>query len=108
MILELWLVVSAALGAFLTKLVEWIFNKKSQKEDTRAKVIQNEISLADAYKKQLDDLEVRYEKKFVEIVTMYDRKVRVLEDEITLLNRKVKMLKSDNTELRKRIKENES
>lgn len=105
MIVELWLILSAALGAFLTKLVDWIFNKKSAKEDTRAKVIENEIKLADAYKKQLDDLEQRYENKFVEVVQMYDRKVRMLEDEISLLNRKVKILKTENVELRKRVKE---
>lgn len=102
---EIYLVLSGAVGAFLLKLVEWIFNKKSQKADVKAKDIENEIKLSEYYKKMLDDLDDRYEAKFIEFVALYERKEKILKDEIFLLNRKIKDLKAENIALRKRIKE---
>lgn len=105
---EIYLVLSAGLGAFLTKLVEWIFNKRSAKADVKSKDIDNEVKLADYYKTMLDDLHTRYEAKYNEIVTLYESKEKVLKDEITLLKRSVKDLRAENLVLRKRIKELES
>lgn len=102
---EVYLVLSAALGAFLTKLVEWIFNKKGQKEDVRTKAIDNEVKLADYYKQMLDDLQARYEAKFNDVVKLYESKEKILRDEISLLNRKIKDLKAENLALRRRLKE---
>jgi len=102
---EVYLVISGALGAFLTALIQWIFNKKGQKEDVRTKAIDNEVKLADYYKQMLDDLQARYESKFNDVVKLYESKEKILRDEITLLNRKIKDLRAENLALRRRLKE---
>lgn len=102
---ELYLVIAAAIGGFLTKSTEWIFTRSSAAEDVKAKEISNEVSLADYYKVMLDDLGNRYEKKYIDIVSLYESKERVLRDEIILLKNKVRMLKTENFELRKRVAE---
>lgn len=104
---EIYLVLSAGIGAFLTKLVEWVFNKRSANADVKSKDIDNEVKLAEYYKKLLDDLSVRYEAKYNDIVMLYESKEKVLKDEINLLKRSVKDLKAENLVLRKRIKERE-
>ncbi|MEN5434085.1 hypothetical protein ABE545_10620 [Sphingobacterium faecium] len=105
---EVYLALAAALGAFLTKAVEWIFNRKKDSTEVEGKEIDNDIKLADYYKVMLDDLQTRYEKKYQDIEALYENKERILKDEIALLNRKVKMLKTENMELRKRVKELEA
>lgn len=102
---ELYIILSAGVGAFLTKLVDWIFNKRSVKADVKAKDIDNEVKLAEYYKTMLDDLNLRYEAKYNDIVSLYESKEKVLKDEINLLKRSVKDLKAENLVLRKRIKE---
>lgn len=102
---EIYLVLSAGLGAFLTKTVEWIFNKKSAKADIKSKDIDNEVKLSEYYKTMLDDLNIRYETKYNDIVSLYESKEKVLKDEINLLKRSVKDLKAENIVLRKRINE---
>lgn len=105
---ELYLVIAAAIGGFLTKGGEWIFNRHTVEEDVKAKEIDNEVKLADYYKTMLDDLGDRYEKKYSDIVSLYESKEKVLRDEIILLKSKVGMLKKENAELRKRIAELEA
>jgi hypothetical protein len=101
---EVYLALAAALGAFLTKAVEWIFNRKKDSTEVEGKEIDNDIKMADYYKVMLDDLQSRYEKKFHEYVSLSESKEKILRDEIALMNRQLKMLRAENMELRKRIK----
>lgn len=105
---EVYLAVAAALGGFLTKGVEWIFNRKKDGEEIKSREIDNEVKLAEYYKSMLDDLHSRYEAKYQELSALYANKEKILRDEIVLMTRKVKMLKAENLELRKRIKELEA
>lgn len=112
---ELTLVLAGAIGAFLTKLVDWIFNKKSHKEDARTKLIDNEIKLSNQYKDMLDDIQPRYDnrlKEFEERVKANEQlqlaKEKLLREEITLLRKENKILKQQIQEKDKRIKELES
>lgn len=105
---EVYLALAAALGGFLTKGVEWLFNRKKDDEEIKSKEIDNEVKLADYYKTMLDDLHARYEGKYQELSALYANKEKILRDEIALLSRKVKMLKTENMELRKRVKELEA
>lgn len=102
---EVYLVLSAGLGALITKSVDWFFVRREKQEDVKGKEIDNEVKLADYYKIMLDDLSKRYETKYTDIVTLYESKEKILKDEITLLNRKISDLKKENIALRKRIKE---
>ncbi|RWX03356.1 hypothetical protein [Flavobacterium cerinum] len=76
--------------------------------NAKSKEIDNEVKLANYYKSLLDDLGDRYEKKFKDVVSLYEAKERIMQDEINLLKSKNKMLTQENTALRKRIKELES
>lgn len=105
---EIYLAISAGMGAFFTALVGWVFNKKSTRADVKNKEIDNEVKLAEYYKKMLDDLSGRYEAKYKEIVALYESKEKVLRDEITLLKRANRDLKAENNALRKRLKEAEN
>lgn len=106
--MELYIALAAAGGGILTQSANWFFGKKKNNAEVKGKEIDNEIKLSEYYIKMLDDLSIRYEKKYKDIVMLYERKERILQDEITLLNRKVKMLKQENNELRRKIKEHES
>jgi hypothetical protein len=97
---EFVIVLAGAAGAFLTKLVDWIFNKKSNLEDVKAKAIDNEIKLSETYKGMLDDLKPRYNdmlKEFEETVKAKEKiqlaKEKLLKEEVALLRKENKMLK---------------
>jgi hypothetical protein len=113
--MELYVVLAAALGAFLTKLIDWVFNKKSHKEDARTKLIDNEIKLSNQYKDMLDDIEPRYKKQLFEFEErvkanerLWSSKEKLLREEITLLRKENKLLKQQVLEKDRRIKELES
>ncbi len=78
---------------------------KGVEADASSKEIDNSSKVIDLYKNALDDLEKRYENKFQEIISLYDRKIRVLEDEIRLHKRLNSALKRESTEYKKRLKE---
>lgn len=78
---------------------------KGVEADAEAKEIHNGGKVIDLYKQALDDLENRYEKKYQEITALYERKMKVLEDEIKLHKRVVTMLKKENTELIRQLKD---
>lgn len=89
----------------------FIFERKKNKAETKIveadateKEIGNSSKVVDLYKQALDDLENRYEKKYQEVTALYERKIKVLEDEIKILNRRIIELKKENTELRTRLK----
>lgn len=94
-------------GGFFAFLFERKKNKaitKGVEADADAKEINNGSKVIDLYKQALDDLENRYEKKYQEITALYERKMKVLEDEIKLHKRVVTMLKKENSELRRQLK----
>jgi hypothetical protein len=105
---ETYIALAAAGGGGLTQLANWYFGKKKNREELKGKVIDNEIKLSDYYKELLDNLSVRYEEKYRDVVMLYEKKERILNDEIDLLHRKIKMLKQENVDLRKKLKEYES
>ena len=101
-------IVSGGFSSFFT----WMFSRHLKKAETRGKeeeanalLISNQIKISDYYKNMLDDLGSRYEKKFKEIVSMYDTKVSMLEDEIKLLKRNITYLTQENKELKKQLNE---
>ncbi|WP_233860989.1 hypothetical protein [Tenacibaculum piscium] len=81
---------------------------KSVEADAESKEIGNGQQVVSLYKDALDDLSERYEKKYQEITSLYERKIKVLEDEIRVHKRMLTTLKKENSELRKHIKNLES
>lgn len=109
---ELMAAVYGAIGTGLGTGVTWIFNKKSHQAKAKAEIetaesleIDNEIKLADYYKKLLDDLGNRYEDKYKSLADTYGRKEKVLEDEIKLLSNRNQSLQKENSALKKMNKE---
>ena len=89
----------------------FIFERKKNKAvtkgveaDVHSKDIQNGKDVVFMYKEAMDDLNSRYEKKFKDIVEMYDRKMKVLEDEIKLHKRMNTALKRENADLKRQLK----
>lgn len=99
---------------------------KGVEADVSTKEIDNSTKVIELYKNSLDDLEKRYENKYVEITTffekrvtmlteeiqhiegLYARKNKLLEDEIKLKNRFITGLKKEVADLRRQIKNAES
>jgi hypothetical protein len=75
------------------------------KENVETTVIENDIKLSGHYRNILDDLEQRYEKKYLEFEQMMQRKVKILEEEIQLRDRKIKLLEREITELKRENKQ---
>jgi hypothetical protein len=80
----------------------FLFERKKNKAvtqgvvaDANEKEIDNGGKVVDLYKNALDDLENRYEKKYNEITALFDRKIKVLEDEIKLKNKFISSLKRE-------------
>jgi hypothetical protein len=114
-------------------LTAYIFERKKNnavtkgvEADVSTKEIDNSTKVIELYKNSLDDLEKRYENKYVEItnffekrVTMlkeeiehieglYARKNKLLEDEIKLKNRFITGLKKEVADLRRQLKNAEN
>lgn len=109
---ELVVALIAIVSSGATSTLTWFLARKRnhaeariKEEEANALGIANEIKFAEYYKVMLDDLGARYEKKFQEIVGMYDKKVQMLEDEIKLLKRKIFNLEKENKELLNRLKD---
>lgn len=90
----------------------YIFERKKNKAVTKGveaevemKEINNSEKVVDLYKQALDDLENRYEKKYLEISALYERKIKVLESEIKLHKRIITDLKRENSDLRRKLKD---
>lgn len=83
--------------------IAFIFEKRKNKAVAAGLETDNEAKIIKIYVAALDDLGVRYEKKFTEIVEMYERKVKVLEDEIKLHKRINNNLKRENLDLRRQL-----
>lgn len=102
---ELLMVLFTAIGAFLTKSVDWIFNRKSHKADASGKELNNLEKMHEVYTVWLDDLTKRYEEKYKQITGLYEDKIKLLEDQIGILKRNNRVLKEENAALRQQIKE---
>lgn len=105
MAIDFWTMIIGTIGTFIGAFSGWFFTRRSQLAEAKGKELDNEIKLSDYYKEMLDDLSSRYEKKYSEIVNLYESKERILKDEIALLSRKITDLKKENIALRKRVKE---
>ncbi|PIF44936.1 hypothetical protein CLU96_1935 [Chryseobacterium sp. 52] len=100
------------IGAILTGFAGFLFGKKKMQAevdglsaDNEGKEIENADKLVRLYKDAIDDLGSRYELKFKEVTSMYEMKVKLLEDEINLHKRIIIQLKEENTMLRGKIKD---
>lgn len=102
---ELLMILFTALGAFLGKLVDWIFNKRKFRAEAAGTELNNATKIHEIYAGLMDDLGKRYEEKYQQITRLYEDKIKLLNDEIGFLHRNIKVLKSENTELRRRVKE---
>ena len=103
--------IGAFVGVVLTGVAGFFFGKRKLRAETETIEVNNdtiEISNADKivgmYQKTLDDLQVRYEAKFKEIINLYEEKIKLLQDEISILRRTNKQLKEENEILRKNQK----
>lgn len=81
---------------------------KGVEADADGKDIQNGKELISMYQNAMDDMTARAEKKLEEIIAMYDRKIKVLEDEIRLHKRLATALRKENADLRKQLKDAKS
>ncbi|RWW91868.1 hypothetical protein [Flavobacterium cerinum] len=109
---ELYVAIGGGIGTVLGGFSGWFFRRRyenasaEEKEaDAKGKEIDNEIKLSDYYKIMLDDLGTRYDKKFSDIISVYEQKANLQQDEINLLKSKNRMLGQENAALRKRVKE---
>ncbi len=91
-----------------TGLLGWFFEKRKNQAQTDTVEINNSDKVIDQYRKALDDLEARYEKKYLELAEACDRKVNIMEDEIKAHKRRFNLLKQENTDLRKKLKNAEN
>ena len=88
-------------------LTAYFFERKKNKAiakgveaDAETKEINNGSKVIDLYKEALDDLQNRYEKKYVETSEMWERKYGMMQDEMhqleTSFQRKNKLLEDEN------------
>lgn len=82
----------------------YYFERRKRMAEAESKEINNGQQVVNLYKNALDDLAIRYEKKFEEISSLYERKIKVLEDEIKVHKRYVSTLKKETADLRRQIK----
>lgn len=94
-----------SLTAYIFERKKNIAVTKGVEADVDSKDIQNGKDVVSMYKEAMDDLNHRYEKKFNDIVEMYDRKMKVLEDEIKLHKRMNTALKKENADLKRQLKD---
>lgn len=83
------------------KYNETIAGMKAENEN---KEIDNDSKIISLYQKSLDDLHTRYELKFKDLVDTYDRKIKLMNEEIELQSRIITSLKRENQDLKNTIK----
>ncbi len=98
----------AGTGGFLG----WFFERRKRRlhnqgveADVESKEIENSKEIINMYKTTLDDLGKRYEDKFKDVSTLYEQKIKLLQEEIRAQKRINQNLRRENADLRKRIKE---
>jgi hypothetical protein len=94
------------LGELLTVIIAgfggWFFGRKKQAVEIQSTEIDNGAKAVNLYKETLDDLGVRYEQKYKDVVALYESREKLLRDEIIMLKNKIKMLRQENISLKKR------
>ena len=107
--------IGAFISMILTGIAGFLFGKKKLNAEVEGLNVENESKdidnadkLVSVYQKILDDLGMRYELKFREITSLYEDKIKLMQDEINSLKRTVKLLKEENQMLRQRLKDNDS
>lgn len=112
---EIYVAIGGGIGTVIGGFSGWFFRRRyenataEEKEaDAKSKEIDNDIKLANYYKDMLDDLGSRYEKKYADIVSIYDQKAALQQEEISLLKSHKKMLLQENAALKKIIKQYEN
>ena len=90
-----------ALALFLGGLINFIFNKRKEKAGVTTTEIENGSKVVDLYKEALDDLPIRYEKKFSELNELWEKKVQILKEEIEFLKRERDLWKKKYNDLLK-------
>lgn len=99
-------IIIAIIGALFGTggLLHAFLQRRKTKAEADSKVITNGHQVVNLYKDALDDLSVRYEKKYKELEAMYDQKAKLLSEENKIYKRQVSTLKKENLELRKKLK----
>ena len=93
-----------AFTAVIGGLTGWLFTRHKQAAETKQVEITNTEKLLCQYRKALDDLTERHEKKFKELEATYERKIKVLEDEIRVHKRLITAFKQEVATLKKQLK----
>ena len=101
-ITEILPVLTAAAGG----LSGFLFSKHKRKAETNNLEISNTEKLLNQYREVLDDLTARNEKKFIELEAAYERKIKVLEEEIKIHKRLIEAFKQEIIILKKQLKNN--
>lgn len=107
-------IVGYLLGGGSTIALIFQIRKNRAQADTIS--IGNMSEIIENYKKALEDLEQRYEKKYMQIIEdaraeieliekSNERKCRILEDEIKAHKRRNNLVKQENMELRKQLRD---
>jgi hypothetical protein len=98
----------------ITGLLGYVFGRKKQAAEietitteNNSKELANVDKLLNLYKETLDDLVKRHEAKIVEMSALYEKKIKLLNDEISLHKRIVASLKEENATLRDKLKAKE-
>lgn len=93
--------IGEAVALFLGGLIKWFFDKRKEKVDLTTTEISNGSEVVKLYKDALDDLPVRYEHKFKELVELFEQKEKLLKEEIEFLKRERDLWKKKYNELLK-------
>lgn len=96
-------------------LLMWFFEKRKYNQvvvgmesENKAKEIENDSKKVQLYKDILDDLSIRYENKYKDLEAAYERKTKLLEEEISLKERIISNLKKEVRDLKKIIRDYEN
>lgn len=96
-------------GEFLTMLTAvfggWFYKKKKESVTNHNSSIDHGARAVNIYKEALEDLGICYEKKYKNIITLYESSEQLLRNEIMELKNKIKILRKENISLKRRIED---
>ena len=96
-------------GEFLTVLTAgfggWFYNRKKDSNNNHNAAIDHGARAVNIYKEALEDLGICYEKKYKNIITLYESREQLLRNEIMELKNKIKILRKENISLKRRIED---
>lgn len=91
------LVITAFTGGFFG----WFFTRRKQNAEATGSEIDNGSKVVELYKEALDDLPIRYEKKFIDLDDLFLQKEKILKEEIEFLKRERDLWKKKYNDLLK-------